>query len=168
MFPVSLPYKLLGATFFIALVGIVSGLQGYKIGKGKIQKEFDLYKAQVEVTAKQQEVKNNEIFDAQRKTNIAAADEYRNSIAAIRKSFGLRGTTSGNSSNQVSPISTSTPRLSENPADPSTARIKSFAQKIDDDALLGLAEACTETTQQLESFQKWYLDQEKIYNEGIK
>jgi len=149
MFPLSLPYKLLIAAGIVTALVLVGGIQGYTIGKGKVQKEFDVYKNKVERLSITQEIKTHEIFKAQQQAIVAATDEYSRSITSIRKYYRMRGNTS-NGSNQVSPV-------------PGTTNESEGSSSYDI-----LAGQCAETTQQVISLQKIWEEQKNIYNKGIQ
>lgn len=145
----TLPYKVLIAVGILFIYTLIIGIQGYTIGSGKVQKEFDSYKSKVEIAALKQKELNNEIFQAQQNTNIAAADLYVRNLDAIRKYYRVRQQSSS-SSNEVSTASTNA---------------VSVVSTSSDDVLAG---QCAETTQQVISIQDWYEEVRKNYNRGIQ
>lgn len=144
-----LPYRFLIGIGFVFLVGLVSGIEGYTIGKGKVQKDFDLYRSKVEILSLKQERQVNDVIDAQRKIQIGAADDYIKRIDDIRKYYRLRKPTNI-CGNEVSSI-------------PGTTGESKSTSPYDI-----LAGQCAETTQQVISLQKSWEEQKKLYNEGMQ
>lgn len=131
-------YWTLGIAVISLLIGLVTG---YEFESSRYQ----LYKESVIVAQKvaESETKSKEI-EAQNTTK-EINDAYQNDIAVIRKFYTSRVQHSAGGK-LVPQVSFPTGRANESSSD------------------TGLAEKCTETTEQLTLLQKWIKDEQSIYN----